>query len=295
MPTHLTKAANLNGSELSLVSATNKIANRVEDVLIGAIRGSSSINDATARLGSKDILVDLRSLTDDIVRPLLNAVEEAATTAIASLPASLSIGVRFDESDIRAIAWAEQRAGQFIVEISEEVRQQIRLLITRAIREQFTVERLALYIRQIIGLHTRWARAVNNLYETTIQDLLGQGIALPQAESRATVAATKYHAKLVRTRAITIARTEVIAAQNAGRYLGWQQFMLQTGTPPSILRKRWIIGPDGWGGINVCEVCRSVGGVEVGVNDLFPTGRLMPPAHPNCRCSAILVFPSEEL
>lgn len=295
MPTTLTKAANLNSSELGLVSATNKISDKVEEVLVKAIRGSDSINDATARLGSKDILVDLRSLTDDIVRPLMAAVEQAATTAMASLPASLQAGIRFDQSDIRAIKWAEQRAGQFIVEISEEVRQQVRVLITRAIREQWTVERLAMYIRQVVGLHSRWARAVNNLYEQTLNNLLGQGIALPRAEAQATVAADKYHAKLLRTRAITIARTEVIGAQNAGRYLGWQQFMAQTGTPPSILRKRWLIGPDGWAGINVCDVCRSVGGVEVGINDLFPTGRLMPPAHPNCRCTAILIFPSEEL
>jgi hypothetical protein len=295
MPTLLTKATNLASSELGLVSATNKVANKVEKVLLGAIQGSASINDATARLGSKDILVDLRSLTDDIVRPLLAALEEAASEAMASVPASMQTSIRFDQSDTRAIAWAERRAGQFIVEISEEVRKEVRNLITRAIREQFTVERLALYIRQIVGLHSRWARAVNNLYERTVEDLLGRGVSLPLAESQATLAAQKYHGKLLRTRAMTIARTEIIAAQNAGRYLGWQQFMLQTGTPPTMLRKRWIIGPDGWAGIRVCDVCVSLGGSEVGVNDLFPNGRLMPPQHPNCRCSAILIFPSEEL
>ena len=295
MTTRLTKASGLTPTEMGITSATNKIANKLESVLIGEIRNSLSFDDAIARVSSRDILVDLRDLQDELIQPLLDAVEEAARDAISSLPSSLQVGVRFDESDVRAISWARNRAGQFVVEISEEVRRQIRELVTRAIREQFTTDKLAQYIRSIVGLHSRWARAVDNMYERTVADLLGQGQPIGVAEARATPVASAYRLKLIRTRAMTIARTEIVAANNAGRYLGWQQAMIQTGIPAGMLRKRWIVGPDGWSGIRVCERCIALSGTEVGVNDLFPSGRLMPPLHPNCRCTAILIFPSEEI
>lgn len=295
MSTPLTKATGLSSTELALTAASKKIADKLENVLLMEVREANTVDMAIANISSRDILQDLVPLTDELIGPLLRAVEEAARDAIASLPASLGVQIRFDESDIRAVSWAQQRAGQFIVEISNETRALIKDLVTRAIREQFTVDELARRIRQIIGLHSRWARAVNNMYERTRDDLLGQGLSLGNAEARATAMANKYRLRLIRTRAMTIARTEVIAAQNAGRFLGWQQTMAQTGVPGGLLRKRWIVGPDGWAGIRVCEVCRSLSNVEVGVNDLFPTGRIMPPAHPNCRCTAILIFPSEEL
>jgi len=294
MTTPLTKAR-LSGTELSIVSATKQIANKLERTLLNEVQDSPGLDDAVARITSRDILVDLRPLTGTLIGPLLDAVEEAARDAIASLPSSMRVGIAFDQSDIRAIAWAEARAGQFVVEISEQVRLQIRSLVTRAIREQFTVEQLATYVKQIVGLHSRWAQAVNNMYDRTVDDLLGTGLTISQAQARATVLAGRYHDKLLGVRAMTIARTEIVAASNAGRYLGWQQAMAQTGIPGGMLRKRWIVGPDGWAGIRVCDVCLGLGGSEVGVNDLFPNGRLMPPAHPNCRCSAILIFPSEEL
>ena len=291
----LTKATGLTASELGIASATNKIADKLEKVLIGEVRDATSPSDAVARISSRDILVDLRSLQDELIQPLLDAVEESARDAIRSLPASLQVGVRFDESDVRAISWARNRAGQFIVEITDEVRKQIRELVTRAIREQFTVDKLAQYIRSIVGLHSRWARAVDNMYERTVSDLLGRGEPIGVVEAKASAVATKYRMRLIRTRSMTIARTEIVAANNAGRYLGWQQTILQTGVPAGMLRKRWIVGPDGWAGIRVCERCLSLSGTEVGVNDLFPSGRLMPPLHPNCRCTAILIFPSEEI
>lgn len=295
MPTLFSKASGLTSNEMALSATTNKIADKLERILIGEIRNSSSVEDAIARVSSRDILVDLRELQDELLEPLLNAVQEAAADAIATVPSSLQVGIRFDQSDVRAVSWARSRAGQFIVEISEEVRQQIRELVTRAIREQFTVDKLAQYVRSIVGLHSRWARAVDNMYERTLDDLLGQGEPIGVAETKARSMADKYRLRLIRTRALTIARTEVIAANNAGRYLGWQQAIVQTGIPAGMLRKRWIVGPDGWAGIKVCERCRSLSGTEVGVNDLFPSGRLMPPLHPNCRCTAILIFPSEEL
>jgi len=261
--------------------------------VIGSAKGSSE--DALARLSGVDILSDLEKLTPIIIRPLLGEVQSAAADAIASLPASATITIGFDVTDPRALAWAERRAGELIVEITDDVRGQVRDLISRGYRDQLTINQLTREIQSLVGLHSRWSTAVNNLFARTFQSLTTAGMTTGMATSRATEAADAYRTRLTRTRAETIARTEVISANNAGRFMGWQQFMEQSGFPAGLLRKEWVIGPDGWQGIEVCEKCQELAGQTVAVNDVFPNGRLMPPAHPNCRCTALLIFPDEEL
>lgn len=278
-----------------MAGAVSEISAGLSSSLLGIIGGSPDGRTALGRLGSVDILDQLQEFTSAIIEPLMNEVGLAAMDAIASIPPELSVGISFNVTDPRALAWASRRAGEFVVQISEDVRFQIRDLISRGYRDQMTVDAIARELRNIVGLHSRWATAVENMYARTLDGLVSSGVALGMATTQATSLAGVYRDKLIASRANTIARTEVIGANNAGRYLGWQQFMQQSGYPPNLMYKQWVVGPDGWQGINVCDLCLELDGTTVGVNDEFPSGRLMPPLHPNCRCTALLIFPEDGL
>ena len=95
----------------------------------------------------------------------------------------------------------------------------------------------------------------------------------------------RYYAKLLRARARNIARTEVLRASNAGKLesstAAHRAGYVGTTTP----QKEWVATA------GAEEGCAAADGQQVGLYDSFSTtfGNLeMPPAHPSCRCSAVL-------
>lgn len=81
------------------------------------------------------------------------------------------------------------------------------------------------------------------------------------------------------SRAETIARTEVAAADVQGNLIGWQESGVVSG-------KEWKTG----GG--PCDACDELDGTAVALDDDFPDGD--PPLHPNCRCDVLPVLADEE-
>lgn len=90
-----------------------------------------------------------------------------------------------------------------------------------------------------------------------------------------------------------IARTEVQFAQNFGRYNGWQQAIDDGLIDVEKAGKQWKIGPElSRRGKRVCPTCRPLSGVIVRINEPFDTLHgpvMMPPMHPACRCTAVLI------
>lgn len=215
----------------------------------------------------------------------------AAVEAIKDLPSGLSVAMSFDKSDPRAIAWARLRAGKMIAQIQDEQLLAIRRIISNAIAEGVTVPQAAKQIEQVIGLHDRWQRAVDNSYERDIQRYINEGVKPTRAATMAQQNAVKYRQKLIRTRARNIARTEVMAAQNQGTLLSWMQAGEKGLINLSLTKKEWMAGPSGWKGISVCDLCSPLSGQQVPVTAPFDNGLLAPPAHPSCRCRMILVPP----
>lgn len=84
-------------------------------------------------------------------------------------------------------------------------------------------------------------------------------------------------------RAKTIARTEIARADGMGLLIGWDETGLVEG-------KEWLTAEDD----KVSEICQENGHAGViGLHDRFPSGDLMPPAHPNCRCTVLPVIKQE--
>lgn len=82
----------------------------------------------------------------------------------------------------------------------------------------------------------------------------------------------------------TIARTEVMRAANYGRYSAWKRSGVVKG-------KEWVTAWDD----RTCDICMGLDGERRRLDAPFSIGVMMPPAHPNCRCTAVPVFIDEKL
>jgi SPP1 gp7 family putative phage head morphogenesis protein len=105
-----------------------------------------------------------------------------------------------------------------------------------------------------------------------------------EAAKKAEKDGNRYRVRLLKQRAIRIARTEISAAANAGRYLSWIEAE-DRGLLPAGSTKRWITATDE----RTCPICQPMNRVEIPWTIPFTTGDQMPPAHPNCRCTAVIV------
>ena len=231
-----------------------------------------------------DLRRSLGSISDETARQVLAEV----SVALMRLQPQVAGVLRFNDTDPRAIAWAEQRAGAMIKQIETEALQAVRNAISRVLLSGGGIQRATTDISRVIGLHDRWQRAVDNYYsKETIR--LNRTMGLDNAIVEAQRLAVIYRDKLIRARAENIARTEVLAAQNIGQLLSWLQAADDGFLDLSRAEKEWVVGPDGWRGIAVCEICQGLAGERTTVQGLFSNGEISPPAHPSCRCTMNLI------
>jgi hypothetical protein len=83
-------------------------------------------------------------------------------------------------------------------------------------------------------------------------------------------------------RATTIAQTEVAHAQGGGNFQVWEKSGL-------VHTVKWTVSA-----LEPCDECEGNKNVEVDLGDSFPSGDIMPPAHPNCRCVLVAVKIGED-
>jgi len=226
-----------------------------------------------------------------IVDLLTSEVIKTGAKEWASMPNQRAIGYRFDSSDPRAIEWARIRGGRLITQISDEIRNKVSDVTARLLNGELSRRQAANEISRSVGLHDRWQKAVDNSYNETYNTLIGKGVDPFDAEEMAQDLADKYSARLIKARASNIARTELATAQNQGRYLGWQQAAENGLFNPDEVVKEWRTAPEFVSSkTEVCPICEPLDGVQAPIWAEFPeVGVVMPPAHPNCRCRAVLI------
>ena len=273
-------------------------AERARNAMIAAGRTGTadlrSFQEVFAAEVQRSLGTSLVDVSDGTREQLLRDVERS----IRELPEGISVSMRFDRLDPRAIQWASTRAGTLIQQIQAETLTAVRRIIADALAGGGGVIGASQQLVRVIGLHDRWQAAVDNFYENQIEDLteMFPELGAEEIATRAQGAAEEYRARLVRSRADTIARTEIIAAQNTGQLVSWLQAADQGFLDLNNAYKEWVVGPDGWAGIGVCEICLELGGETVPVLGVFSNGEAYPPAHPNCRCNMNLIvdFGEEE-
>lgn len=199
-----------------------------------------------------------------------------------------------DYIDTRATEYARTRAASLVVEVDESNRRAIRQVIHDSFVRPVTVDDTARRLRSVVGLHSRWANAVIRYDDRTFRSLLSTGMDTDTARARTEILAKRYRDRLIRRRAEMIARTEIMQASNAARYMAWDAGS-KTGYVDARSKKRWVAAPHGSRYGEPCPVCQENAGTEVPWNGTFQSGHSMPPAHPHCRCTATLIPPSRGL
>lgn len=202
-----------------------------------------------------------------LLRAALSEVGQASYGA-------LGLAGRFDLTNAAAIAWAERQAGLLVRTVSAQQIAVIRAAVAEAVSGQGTVATAATAITHIIGLDPRRAQALTRFRADG---------ALPRAVDR-------YARRLVRQRAETIARSEVMAAANQGLIESWVQAR-DAGLLPPVLVKRWTTTRDD----RRCPQCAPLEGAVAPLEGVFATARgpvARPPLHAACRCVLTLVRPT---
>ncbi len=145
-------------------------------------------------------------------------------------------------------------------------------------RNGYAPKQIANIIKNSIGLTERGAMAVNNL-ENSLR-LAGK------AESVIEKSINFYSNRLIKQRALNIARTEVMTAVNFGQTEIWKQSFEAGFVKEQDYLKEWNTAFDEL----VCPICEPLDGEQVEVSAEFSGGFQSPPAHNSCRCLKSLVY-----
>lgn len=186
-------------------------------------------------------------------------------------------------------SWISERGANFVTSCMEEQKRAISALLSKKMRDAHTVDELARMIRPCIGLTEGQAKANARYYDSIVANLRKEHPRMKTENIRrkAREAAQKYAERQHRERAMTIAQTESAFAYNRGTDEGVRQAQEQKLL--GVVKKRWSTSGDD----AVCEVCASLEGMEIEMNDSFSFGgkllfvgqKMLPPAHPRCVCA----------
>lgn len=203
-----------------------------------------------------------------------------ARSALSGLPTGVRARLNFDTLDALSISYAETQAGQLISSLSEASRETVREILADSLRGEYTGVSAARKLRDVVGLHPRWAAAVEATRARALNFHLAAGKTPSKAQELADKAAAAQAKRLLRRRATNIARTEIITSENLGRFASWNEAVRQGVMAPDSLKE--------WNTENgdACDECRRMDGEIVRWDAPFSNGVLMPPAHPSCRCAA---------
>jgi hypothetical protein len=256
---------------------------------IEEIRAHTTFAALSAAIASGDIATILAAVQvarfSTALAPAVQVIETIVTEAAArALTEVTDIAVRASFTIVNPLAAvaAHTRGAQFVTQVTRETRAAIRALTARAVTEGIAPRELATLIKPSIGLTVRQTQAVLNARaEWSASGLAGESL---------TKKLEAYGAKLLKQRAVMIARTETIAAANTGQLAAWRGAVQLGHLQPETTSRVWSAASDQ----RVCPICEALDEQAVDFEDAFTTldgDELMsPPAHPSCRCSVSLAF-----
>jgi hypothetical protein len=243
---------------------------------------------------------------DAIFTPLQQVYTAAGRASEAALGPRIDIS--FQVVNPYTLPWVRVRTAELVTLVTDDVKDNIRLILADKFRRGQTVAQAGRAIRAAlrpdellaqteadaqwsVGLTGRQVQAVLNYRETLYdgQQFTNGEIDAATVEARA----DRYAAKLLRQRATMIARTETQKAAAAAQRDLWSDAVKQGFIDPQTARQTWIVTPDD----KLCPVCEAIpilnpDGVPLGEpfdSDVGPVDGPGDP-HPNCRCAVGLVF-----
>jgi SPP1 gp7 family putative phage head morphogenesis protein len=282
---------NLDPQQVTRLVEAITIANQknVQDSLLNAIElGGREAIEQIRKLAPK-LALPQTSLTPPKItnkKPMANLKPEPLPTWAKPKQPKLVVNMKFNVTNPLALKFAETRAGQLITSIDALTRAAVRQAIIDAFNDQIDVRATAKRIKNVVGLHPQWGKAVTEFERKEFARLVRQGDKPERALTKAQERASRYADSLKSKRATMIARTEIQLAQNEGRYEGWKQASEEGFVDPQSM-KMWVTAKDE----RTCEICAPMDGETVPWNGLFSIGVEAPIVHPNCRCAMVLLPP----
>ena len=217
------------------------------------------------------------------LRQALDRLMLRAMNAEARRIGSMRFADAFTTINAETVAFLERYALALVTDLEGDVRAVVKNILVRGAAEGRPVRLQAKAIAEAIGLNPRQELAMWNVQRTVFDQAIADGRTIAQAQAAAEKAMAAARKRMVKYRATTIARTEVMRSQNAGQQAVWDQYQRE-GLLPLNATKVWIVTPDD----RLCKRCRPLDGQEVALNGQFDTdaGLLAyPPLHSNCRCA----------
>jgi len=250
----------------------------------------AAISRTNARITIAELVAVLEKLQPDTLNDLLNRISLIQEQGVISstILNSIDIGGKNAIEQLQAIApkLALPAFTPSKVDIGNSDAFQ-NTPINDAFVEQIDYRATAKRIKNVVGLHPKWADAVVKFEQREYSRLVKQGLKEGAARVKAQSNAATYSDRLRSARATMIARTEISIAQNEGRYQSWNQAFDQGFIDPASL-KMWMTAKDE----RTCDICGPMDGEVVPWNGLFSTGdKVAGRVHPHCRCSMVMLPP----
>lgn len=233
----------------------------------------------------------LRSLTGRYLTIIEEAGEASASAATSRQDIRAARWVlHFDKTNPHAAAYAELYAAELVTGVSAGTKAAVRAAITEAFMLGISPADTARLIQSQVGLTSLQAEAVRNLRKRMLDSpgkVIKAGktrIRIPKSGATNDLIARRqkqYADRLLKQRAVNIARTETVKAANEGQRQLWLQAQKE-GLLDKDAQKEWLTTP------NPCPICEPLAGETAPIDQAYPSGYLQPPAHPGCKCSQMI-------
>lgn len=208
-------------------------------------------------------------------RPVFVASADVALSVLPMRSLRQPLTVSLTVINALSVQWADRQAAKLVSGLDREARMVLREMMSMAVEQGLTVDMVARMIQRhrLVGLLPKQASALRKYRKR----LLDEGLD-PDTIARR----IGRHAEAqLRSRAMTIARTELLAASNAGQQAAWEQAVAH-GLLPKTVQRVWIVTMDDM----LCEhTCQPLMDAVAPIGQPFPGGIMHPPAHPRCRCA----------
>lgn len=207
-----------------------------------------------------------------------------------------AVSLSFELVNPYAVTYANRKLPQIVASYQTGAREFIRSIIEEAVSGKHTVRDAATLIKDSIGLTPQYERAAQALRDR----LIAEGITGERLEAKV----ARYQEKLLKARARTIARTEIVQAEVAGQRALWNEAALQGVFNRQTAKRVWRTNHEGTtkrGNPTPCQLCAPMDGQtisfsgvyehpDIGNVNVFNEVLNGPPLHPNCLCEEHLVF-----
>jgi len=210
-------------------------------------------------------------VTDKLQPEWERQIEVAGRAMAKDVALAVETPFAFSPTGARVLDWIADRATKEIETWTDVQHAAAKAIIGKSRAEGVGVDELGRRLRAVTGLTPRQAQAVERMREALLADGLSAQDAAKQAQ--------RYSDLLHRQRAVTIARTELAAANNQGQHAAILQAR-EEGLFAGPVQKVWSTAADE----RVCDECGPMDGKTALMDDPFEGGIGIPPIHPMCRC-----------